>query len=222
MGKQSAPPNNSAAVLVVEDDAEVRDALCAALELEGYTVYTASNGREGVQKARSLRPDIILMDILMPVMNGIEATAILKNDPLTEIIPILMITVVDKKEDIVKGLESGAIDYIVKPFFMPELKARVNATLRSKRLYDECFQLKEQLTISEERYRQLVDNASEAIIVIQNGIIEFFNPKMLEFMECTADELTSRSFLEMIHPDDRDRGVSLKSPGPPRSTARTP
>jgi len=123
---------DSGTILVVEDDVEAKEVLCTTLELEGYVVHTATNGFEAIDAARALKPDVILMDIIIPGMDGIEATRILKNDQVTRHIPILIVTVVDKREDIVNGLTAGATEYITKPFFMPELTARVKAALTSR------------------------------------------------------------------------------------------
>ena len=192
-------------VLVVDDNAEIREALYAALQFEGYKVHTATNGAEAIETASTLKPDLILMDIQMPVMDGINATKKLKGDPITKHIPILMVTVVDKKENIIAGLEAGAIDYVTKPFFVPEMTARVKAILTLKKHYDESIEIKRQLIISEEKYRLLVENASEAILVIQDGISRFFNPKAVEFMRCSKNKLKSKPFVEMIHREDQTK-----------------
>ena len=118
-----------------------------------------------------------------------------------------MVTVVDKKENIVKALEAGAIDYVTKPFFMPELTARVKAVLTLKKHYDESIEVKKQLNISEEKYRLVVDNASEAIVVIQDGMSRFFNPKIREFMRCSSKDLTSKPFVDFVHPEDQAKAV---------------
>ncbi|MCG6945707.1 MAG: response regulator [Deltaproteobacteria bacterium] len=190
-------------ILVVDDDTEIRDALCAALQYEGYEVHIAVNGKEAVERAQRLKPNLILMDVQMPVIDGIEATRKLKEDPVTVHIPILMVTVLDKKENIVKALEAGAIDYVTKPFFMPELTARVKAVLTLKKHYDESIEVKKQLNISEEKYRLVVDNASEAIVVIQDGMSRFFNPKIREFMRCSRKDLASRPFVDFVHSEDQ-------------------
>jgi PAS domain S-box-containing protein len=192
-------------VLVVDDEAEIRDALYAALRFEGYKVHTAMNGMEAIDTARVLKPDLILMDVQMPVLDGINATKRLKGDLITKHIPILMVTVVDKKENIIDGLEAGAIDYVAKPFFVLEMTARVKAILTLKKHYDESIEIKRQLIISEEKYRLVVDNASEAILVIQDGISGFFNPKAVEFMRCSKNKLKSKPFVEMIHREDRTK-----------------
>jgi DNA-binding response OmpR family regulator len=148
MGESRSPAEFSKKpnmVLVVEDDTEMRELLRIELEAEGFTILTATNGAQAVSTARTEQPEVILMDVQMPVMNGVEAAEILKDDHDTRHIPIIMITALERKEDIIKGFEAGAIDYITKPFFLPELKARVNAVLRLKNIYDELIAMREQL-----------------------------------------------------------------------------
>lgn len=145
MGTLSLLKKKALTVLIVEDDNELRESLHAEFELEGLTVLTAKDGSEAVTSVRRLKPDLILMDIWMPVMDGIEATKVIKADQETRHIPVVMLTAADKKEDIVRGLEAGAIDYITKPFFMPELKARMRAALQHKIMYDELRRIQDTL-----------------------------------------------------------------------------
>lgn len=149
MAINSQSQEKSRTVLVVEDDNELRDLLHTQLELEGYNVSTAHNGTVAIAKARNEKPDIILMDVLMPEMDGIEATKILKDYKDTRHIPVIMVTSEDKREDMIKGLEAGAIDYITKPFYLPELKARVKAVLRFKSIYDDLIRVREELVKKE-------------------------------------------------------------------------
>ena len=159
--------NRSLTVLVVEDDAELREILQAEFELEGLVALTATNGSEAVTAARELKPDLILMDLMMPVMDGIEATKIVKGSEETKHIPIIMLTAAGNKENIVAGLEAGAIDYITKPFFMPELKARLRSVLQHKIMYDELKRIQHTL-IKKERL-QTVKELTEAFQGSING-----------------------------------------------------
>jgi DNA-binding response OmpR family regulator len=159
--------NRSLTVLVVEDDAELREILQAEFELEGLVALTATNGSEAVTAARELKPDLILMDLMMPVMDGIEATKIVKGSEETKHIPIIMLTAAGNKEDIVAGLEAGAIDYITKPFFMPELKSRLRSVLQHKIMYDELKRIQHTL-IKKERL-QTVKELTEAFQGSING-----------------------------------------------------
>lgn len=167
MANLSLLKNRPLTVLIVEDDAELREILQAEFELEGLTALTAINGSEAVTTARELKPDLILMDIMMPVMDGIEATKIVKGDEQTKHIPIIMLTAAGKREDIVAGLEAGAIDYITKPFFMPELKARLRSVLQHKIMYDELKRIQDTL-IRKERM-QTVKELTEAFQGSING-----------------------------------------------------
>lgn len=165
MGTLSLLKKRSLTVLIVEDDNELRELLHAEFELEGLTVLTATNGSEAVTTVRRLKPDLVLMDIMMPVMNGIEATKIIKNDEETRHIPVIMLTAADKKADIVEGLEAGAIDYITKPFFMPELKARLKATLQHKIMYDELKKIQDTLIRNErlQTMRELTEAVQDSV-----------------------------------------------------------
>ncbi len=152
-------------VLVVDDDMELRELLSVELESQGLGVETAMNGVEGVNRARTLKPDIILMDLLMPEMNGIEATRMLKKDKDTRHIPVIMVTSEEKQEDMIRGLEAGAIDYITKPFFLPELKARVNAVLRFKSIYDDLISVRDHI-IKE----QMINTIKQTTSIVQGTI----------------------------------------------------
>jgi len=167
MATLSLLKNRSLTVLIVEDDAELREILQAEFELEGLTALIATNGSEAVTKTRELKPDLILMDIMMPVMDGIEATKLVKGNEQTKHIPIIMLTAAGKREDIVAGLEAGAIDYITKPFFMPELKARLRSVLQHKIMYDELKRIQDTL-IRKERL-QTVKELTEAFQGSING-----------------------------------------------------
>ena len=115
-------------VLIVEDDAQVRTALSRALNFEGYDVETASDGAEGLEKVLTVAPDAIVLDVMMPHVDGLEATRRLRARGDTT--PILMLTARHEVSDRVAGLDAGADDYLVKPFALEELLARLRALLR--------------------------------------------------------------------------------------------
>ncbi len=124
-GQTTLPPSR---ILVVDDEPAVRDALDRALRLEGYQVDVASDGRQALQRHDAVRPDAMVMDVLMPVMDGLEATRLLRRGG--DRTPILMLTARDAVSDRVAGLDAGADDYLVKPFALDELLARLRALLR--------------------------------------------------------------------------------------------
>lgn len=114
-------------ILVVDDDPEIASFLKRGLVYEGYTVDTASNGTEALAKARDKEPDLVILDIMMPGIDGIEVSKRLRQ---ADDVPILLLTAKSTTADKVVGLDSGADDYLVKPFALDELLARVRALLR--------------------------------------------------------------------------------------------
>lgn len=114
-------------ILIVEDEANIRELLRLYLEREGYTVLEAENGVEGIKKWKSDKPDMLLLDVMMPVMDG---WAVCKEIRAESDVPIIMLTAKGETADRVSGLEMGADDYIVKPLEMPEVIARVRAVFR--------------------------------------------------------------------------------------------
>jgi two-component system response regulator MprA len=116
-----------ATVLIVDDDRRITDMLRRTLAYEGYHVLTAADGHEALEKARAHRPDVVVLDWLMPGLDGIEVARRIRAADTT---PILMLTARDAIEDRVEGLDNGADDYLVKPFAPTELLARVRALLR--------------------------------------------------------------------------------------------
>ena len=116
-----------ATILVVDDDRKITDMLRRTLIYEGYRVATAADGEEALIKAESERPDLVILDWLMPRLNGVETARLLRD---SYPVPILMLTARDAVEYRVEGLNSGADDYLVKPFEMEELRARLRALLR--------------------------------------------------------------------------------------------
>jgi two-component system, OmpR family, alkaline phosphatase synthesis response regulator PhoP len=117
-------------ILVVDDEKDITDSLGISLESEGYKVVKANTGHDAIEKARVEIPDLILLDIMLPDMNGYEITNKLRKDPLTKLIPIIMLTGRGGLNDKIEGLDLGADDYITKPFNVRELKARVRTVLR--------------------------------------------------------------------------------------------
>ena len=114
-------------ILIVEDEANIRELLRLYLEREGYTVLEAENGVEGIKKWKSDKPDMLLLDVMMPVMDGWEVCREIRAESA---VPIIMLTAKGETADRVSGLEMGADDYIVKPLEMPEVIARVRAVFR--------------------------------------------------------------------------------------------
>jgi DNA-binding response OmpR family regulator len=127
-------------ILVVEDEPSLQETLAYNLEKQGYKVEAVGNGRSALEAARRLRPDLIVLDIMLPELDGFEVCKILRREMT---VPILMLTARDDEIDRVVGLEVGADDYLTKPFSMRELMARVKAQLRrTEMLREEMEKLK--------------------------------------------------------------------------------
>jgi DNA-binding response OmpR family regulator len=124
----------SETILVVEDEPALRDTLSYNLKKDGFTVEAVGDGRAALDSARKLKPDLIVLDLMLPEIDGFEVCRILRKEMTT---PILMLTARDDEIDRVVGLEVGADDYLTKPFSMRELLARVKAQLRRSRLLRE-------------------------------------------------------------------------------------
>jgi class 3 adenylate cyclase len=123
-------------ILVVDDVPDNVDILQMRLESQGYEVMTAGDGAEALEKTRALLPDLILLDIMMPKMDGIEAVKRLKADTSLPFIPVILVTAKSDSKDVITGLESGGDDYLTKPVDHAALSARVRAMLRIKALHD--------------------------------------------------------------------------------------
>ena len=119
-------------ILVVDDEEDILELVRFNLLKEGYQVICAPTGEEAVEIARSEFPDLVVLDLMLPGMDGLEVAKFLKNDPETKNIPIIMLTAKGEESDVVTGLELGADDYVTKPFSPRILMARVKAVLRRK------------------------------------------------------------------------------------------
>src|SRR6266404_7018303 len=123
-------------ILVVDDVPDNIDILQMRLESQGYEVVTAGDGIEALEKTRELLPDLVLLDIMMPKMDGIETVKRLKADASLPFIPVILVTAKADSKDVIAGLESGGDDYLTKPVDHAALSARVRAMLRIKALHD--------------------------------------------------------------------------------------
>ena len=112
-------------VLVVEDHPDMRELLLWQMELMGFLAIPAKHGKEGIEKALKEKPNLILMDIMMPGMDGREATRILRSNPETQDIPIVAATVLFREADLKSCIDAGCNDYLVKPFTFQELQGKI-------------------------------------------------------------------------------------------------
>lgn len=120
-----------ARILIIDDSPTEIHVLRTMLEKNGFEILEANSGEEGIEKAKAEKPDVILMDVVMPGMNGFQATRALSKDPQTQHIPIIIVTTKDQETDRVWGMRQGAKDYLTKPVAEDELMQKIGAILGS-------------------------------------------------------------------------------------------
>ena len=157
-------------VLIVEDDNNIAELLHLYLEKEGFETQVAPDGGKGVELYRSFHPELVLLDIMLPVMDG---WSVLKKIRETDKTPVILLTAKGETNDKVQGLEGGADDYIVKPFEMKELMARINAVLRRSEIPDDT---KKKLT-----FDKLVINLDSYELIVDGKKVDT-PPKELELL----------------------------------------
>ena len=163
-------------ILVVDDEEDILELVRYNLSREGYKIICASSGEEGLKTAKSENPDLIVLDLMLPGVDGLDVTRRLKGDDTTRKIPIVMLTAKGEESDIVTGLELGAEDYITKPFSTKVLVARVRAVLR--RNVQDAIEEKEvlkihEITIHPGRHEVLVDENPVQLTFTEFGILNF-------------------------------------------------
>jgi len=119
-------------LLVVDDEEDIIELVSYNLRRQGYEISTARSGEEALETLRHLEPDLVILDLLMPGMGGLDVCRVLRARPQTADLPIVMLTARGEEADVVKGLEAGADDYVTKPFSAPVLQARIEAVLRRR------------------------------------------------------------------------------------------
>ena len=147
--------NKTYRILVVDDHEDNIELLRARLEARGYDVDSASDGQAALDQVMKVCPDLILLDVMMPKMDGIEVVRRLKANPDLPFIPVIMQTALDSTENKVEGLDAGADDYITKPINFAELEARVNSLLRIKKLQSELAAREKELAFMNDRLREI-------------------------------------------------------------------
>ena len=196
-------------ILAVEDDEDILELLKYNLAKEGYRVTAVTTGEEGLHLAHSTTPDLILLDLMLPGVDGLEVCRSLKMDAKTRLAPIIMLTAKGEEADIVSGLELGAEDYITKPFSTRVLLARVRAVLRRRRtaLPAEDALLKiHDLVIDPGRHEVLVQGQPVELTATEFRLLHLLARR-------PGWVLTRAHIVEGIHGDDypvTDRAVDVK------------
>lgn len=189
------PASYNSTVLIVDDQPAIRRIITRILETEKYQIHTATNGREALELAAKIMPDVILLDVMMPNgMNGFEVCRKLRQTPLLNDVPILMVTALDDRESRLEGIKSGADDFIVKPFDPIELQARVRNITRLNRY--------RRLLVERLKFEWVVEESEEGYVIInEHDFIMYANSRAKLFLNLahTPRIETSDSFLTIAN-----------------------
>jgi diguanylate cyclase (GGDEF)-like protein len=216
-------------ILVVDDDEAIRAYLQVTLELEGFEVVLAGDGAQALDLARHRRADLVLLDVVMPGMDGLETLARLRSDPRTRYLPVVLLSARSEREDAIAGLDAGADDYLAKPVDADDLLARVRAALRradQQRLRSPLTGLPGNDTIQAELGRRVVDGAPLALLHVDLDGFKAYNDHygfvrgdealrrvaalLLDLQDTFRDEhafvghVGGDDFVVLCHPDDAE------------------
>jgi two-component system response regulator VicR len=197
-------------ILVVDDERAIVDILKFNLQREGYTVITAYNGEEGLQIFEREQPDLVLLDIMMPKMDGLQVCKVIRNKYDT---PIIMLTARAEEVDKVLGLELGADDFVTKPFSVRELMARVKANLRrtvldSKESNEVHTMVFDNLCINVDRYEVTIDDEPIALTVREYELLKFLATRKEQIF--TREQLLEKVWGYEYYGDVRTVDVTIR------------
>ena len=170
-------------ILVVDDMVENRKMLISFLSPMGYSIVEAADGEQALQKFEEVHPDLLLLDLNMPKLDGFEVCKRLKSNPNTKMVPIIVITGLGDEQNHLAALQTGADDFLAKPFNMLFLKARLNSLLAMKRLYDENMAYQESLKKSNIELMETLITTQDITIVALAKLAEFRDPETGEHLE---------------------------------------
>ncbi len=162
-------------ILIVDDEPHVINLVKLSLQIGKFNILEANSGMEALEKVRDFNPDLIVLDLMMPGMNGFEVCKTVKGNPLTQKIPIIILSAKSQLDDKMKGIDCGADDYIIKPFDPLELEARINMVLRNLDSEGQSHPLTELPTDA-----ALVDNIQQRLLVDQSFIVYGINVSNLD------------------------------------------
>jgi two-component system cell cycle response regulator len=183
-----------AAILIVDDAPENLAVLRKLMVEQGYQTFVATSGERALKIARRVHPDLILLDVMMPGMDGLETCRQLKSHAGTQRIPVIFMSTKTETEDVVAGFDIGAVDYISKPLRMAEVCARVRTQLQIR---SNSETQEEQA----ERLRTIVNNMAEGLLIIEaDGRIQFTNPACDKYLGYQDNELAGRAISDLLNP----------------------
>ena len=168
-------------ILIVDDESVGRETLEAVLFREGYNLAFASDGPEALVKAAQSAPDLILLDVMMPGMDGFEVCRRLRADPLLAEVPVIMVTALDDRDSRLQGIEAGADDFVSKPFDRVELRARVRTVTRLNRY--------RRLLAERNRFEWVVEHANDGYLVLSDeDEVRYVNPQARLYLDIPQAE----------------------------------
>ena len=183
-----------AAILIVDDAPENLAALRKLMVEQGYQPFVATSGERALKIARRVHPDLILLDVMMPGMDGLETCRQLKSHAATQRIPVIFMSAKTDTDDVVAGFDIGAVDYIAKPLRLAEVRARVRTQLQIR---SNSETQEEQA----ERLRTIVNNMAEGLLIIEaDGRIQFTNPACDKYLGYQESELAGRAISDLLNP----------------------
>ncbi len=184
-------------VLVVDDVPRNVKLLADLLTAKGYEALTAASGLEALEKVEAERPDLVLLDVMMPGMDGYQVCRKIRENPVTEILPVAMVTSLDPAEERIKGLEAGADDFLSKPVDQHALLARVRSLLRIKELYDTVQEQAAKLTEWNQTLERRVQEQLEQLERL-GRLRRFLSPQVSELLLSAGDESWLQSHRQLI------------------------
>ncbi len=229
-------PPHELIVLIVDDNRANLAIVAEYLDGYGYTTLVAGNGNIALTRAKRFSPDLILLDIMLPDMDGFEICQRLKADPATQDIPVIFMTALTNIADKVKGFQAGAVDYLTKPIQVEEILARVKTHLRMRELTQnfqkqtqalaranveiqrlnnqlrlENLKMNDDLRESERKYRTLMEEMSDGYVVIREGKIFFVNQAFCEMHGFKTQEVLHQEFSQLVHPENRQEMAEVST-----------
>ena len=180
------------AILIVDDAPDNLGSLRSIMLREGYQTFVATSGERALDIAQRIKPDLVLLDVVMPGIDGLETCRRLKDHPLTARIPVIFISARDATDDIVAGFDIGASDYIPKPLRMEEVCARVRAQLRLRRNDESQSQ-------QADRLRMIVNSMDQGLLILERcGRIQYANPACDRYLGYAPEELVGRTLADLL------------------------